>query len=336
MLECDKIHNAKYHNRSIINGSDTTLCQITILTISRLYRWRIQFVNVLACILAAPNAVIYEAVANSVDQYLAGMASKVSVKVDDDIILISDDGAGLPFDRPAPILEYTNLAEYYLMVRHDYPTADNHAPHIHLIGGGLGLAVVNAASEYIKVTSSNGSSVWRQIFGKGKKITSLTKVLFDMPSGTQLEIKLDSEIFQGFTPDLFELRKNMFELAHFYPGLVVEYQEERFIAREGLLDLASIHYKNAPDAWGDNPPVKFFHEGLLDNVHMHIAAIGDTDEETEYLSWVNGCPSVKGGTHVDSLRSVFIMAGWNPRISADTCHYARSTICRTVKGCIKK
>jgi len=263
----------------------------------------------------ALNSAIYEVIANSVDQYLSGVATKVELDVSEDVIRVSDDGPGLPFDKLAPNDKYTSLAEYYLMHRHDSPTADNHAPHIHFLGGGLGLAVVNAASEYINITSSNGSAVWKQSFGRGKVLTQPVKESQNAPSGTLLEIHLDKDIFLEYKPDAFALRKAMFELAHFYPGLVVDYNGERFIARKGLLDLACIHYQNNPAGYSDEPPARFFYEGTLEGTQVQVAIIGDAVTETEYLSWVNGVPSVGGGTHVEGLKAVLQAVSWKPKIA---------------------
>lgn len=263
----------------------------------------------------AVNSAIYEAVSNSIDQYLSGLATKVTIEIHRGVIKIIDDGPGLPFDKPSPSRDCSNLAEYYFLNRHDSPTADNHAPHIHIIGGGLGLAIVNAASEWVKVSSSNGSNKYSQSFGKGEILSSGTVENIQSSSGTELEIKLDSELFQGNQPDLCELRKTLFELAHFYPGLVVEFQEERFIARRGLLDLAYIQYSNPPAAWSLDPPLKYFFEGSENNIQVQVAALGETDSTTKFKSWVNGVETVEGGKHISGMITALKNANWNPRLA---------------------
>ena len=261
----------------------------------------------------ALNRAIYEGIANSVDQYLAKKATKVKLEIVNDVIKISDDSSGLPFEKVAPNSKYCNLVEYYLIHRHDSPTADNHAPHIHIVGGGLGLAVLNAAAEKLIITSSNGSIIWQQEFGQGKITSIATHEKSDDPKGTSLEFKLDEAIFEGYTPDLIDLRKTLFELAHFYPGLIVEFQDEKFVAHNGLLDLAYIHYKN--ESCATDPPLKFFYEGKNKDVQLQIAAIGETGKTTEYISWVNGSTSIEGGTHIEGLDNVFKIANWNPKIA---------------------
>ena len=261
----------------------------------------------------AVNHAIYEVVANSVDQYLCGAATKVKLEINDHSIRVTDDGAGLPFDKEAPNKNYSNLVEYYLTNRHDLATADNHAPHIHLIGGGLGLAVVNAVSEKVEIRSSNSSTTYRQIFSRGKIVSEATLEKNSTQAGTSIEIILDKEIFADYGADKNQLRKTMFELAHFYPGLIVEYQQERFHTENGLLDLAYIHY-NKTSFSETHTPTEFFYKGKHKEVQLQIAALGESNKSSEYLSWVNGSSTLKGGTHITGLKDIFRLANWNPDI----------------------
>ena len=262
----------------------------------------------------AVNAAIYEAIANSIDQYLSGKATKVKVEIVEGVVTVLDDGSGLPFDEPANDGSSLNLAEFYFLHRHNSPTADNHAPHIHIIGGGLGLAVVNAASEWIEVKSSNGKLLYKQEFGKGEAKTKSSIEEFESECGTELRFKLDSELFQQYRPDISELRKTLFELAHFYPGLIIEFQNERFVSERGLLDLAYIWYSKPPAAWSQEPPVGFYFEGQKDNIQIQLGTLG-SDKEAEIKSWVNGVETVEGGSHITGLYKAFDNVDWTPRIA---------------------
>lgn len=108
------------------------------------------------------------------------------------------------------------------------------------------------------------------------------------------------------------MRKTLFELVHFYPGLIIEFQEERFCAVNGLFDLALIYYKPRPVAWFYGVPVQFSFQGMLDQVDVIVAAVGDAEDqvETEFLSWVNGVQTVLGGVHVESLGNAFERVSW--------------------------
>jgi hypothetical protein len=83
-----------------------------------------------------------ELIANSLDQFLAGKVSRIAVQLHGARISVSDDGSG--FDWKGSRKDGRSLAEHYLIHYHNTPTADGHAPHIHLTSQGVGLVLVNA------------------------------------------------------------------------------------------------------------------------------------------------------------------------------------------------
>lgn len=259
------------------------------------------------------NNVVHELVANSIDLYLAGLSTKICVKIEKEVITVRDDGPGLAFWKKSKEDNNINFVQRYLTHRHDSPTADNHAPHIHLLGAGLGLAVVNSASSWLLVESSNGEKLWKQEFGRGHVTSDLSVKNTSSPKGTKIELTLDKELFGNNTVEMFELRKTMFEVAHFYPGIVIELQNERFCSDNGLLDLAYILYKRYSSF--SQPQKKFYFNGRKDDVQIQVAAIGDSDDKTDYCSWVNGSESVKGGTHVEGLKRTFRKISWTPKVA---------------------
>jgi len=220
------------------------------------------------------NRVLFEVIANSIDQYLAKQSTMIRVEFEGGIIRISDDGKGLPFDKASPENDKQNLVEYYFTTLHTSATADLHAPHIHVNLIGVGLAAVNAVCKNISITSFNGQKKFNQHFGKGKIITPLTTENDTNPSGTSIEIRIDEKIFDHAKPDLISLRKTLFEIAHFYPGLIVHLNAECFCAENGLLDLAQIYYQDKPAQYGFEMPPRFSFEGQHENVWISAAAIG--------------------------------------------------------------
>ena len=260
------------------------------------------------------NIAIYELIANAIDQYLAGFSTKISVQIEKDIIMICDDGKGLPFDKVAIDEHCSTLAQSYFLRRHNTPTADNHAPHIHLfVGGGLGLAVINSVCNYMKITSSNGVFVWEQTFGQGKVLSDVVKKETKLVSGTTIEMQLDKEIFEENIPDMFALRKILFEVAHFYPRLIVQFQEETFVSKNGLLDLAYMYY-HTKECCSYLAPLKFFYEGILDGIQIQVACVGKKRASSKFLSWVNGSSLTNGGRHIKGLNTLFKEISWHPQL----------------------
>jgi DNA gyrase subunit B len=259
------------------------------------------------------NVVVHELVANAVDLYLAGSSTKIGIKIEHQVITIEDDGPGLPFWEAAKEDSSINQVQRFLTHRHDAPTADNHAPHIHLVGGGLGLAVINAVSSKMFIQSADGERLWKQAFAKGYAASDLSVENSSQQKGTIIELTLDREIFGNNTVNMHELRKTMFEVAHLFPGLTLELQSERFRANNGLLDLAYILYKRA--SLFLPPPGIFYFHGKQGDVDIQVAALGDSDGETNYCSWVNGQESVSGGTHVKGLENAFKKISWSPSVA---------------------
>ncbi|WP_431689185.1 ATP-binding protein [Hahella sp. NBU794] len=257
----------------------------------------------------AVNHVVYELVANVVDLFLAGKATTLKVDVSESEIVVTDDGPGFPF----PVEDGArNPVEVYLTHHHDKPTADDHAPHIHVLGGGLGLAAVNAVSEKLTIESSNGVWRWRQVFGKGDVLAPLESFRCDGPSGSSIKLSLDPSVFHNRLPDFFQLRKAMFELAHLYAGLIVEFDGERYVSKQGLLALAYLMWSGPQCAFN---PKMFRLKGQTEDVEFEVAAIGEGGSSPRYKSWVNGCETEEHGAHVNGLRQALNNAEWTPDIA---------------------
>jgi DNA gyrase subunit B len=96
---------------------------------------------------------VYELVSNTLDCYLSGTATFVSVEIDGGNITVVDDGSGLPFDRPSNVVGMC-LATEFLTILHSTGSRDGHAPHVHARNiNGVGLAILNAASSQMKIQS---------------------------------------------------------------------------------------------------------------------------------------------------------------------------------------
>lgn len=257
------------------------------------------------------NLVIYELVANSIDQFLSGSATCIKISLDNECIIVSDDGNGLPFNKPSQEPDIS-LAEYYLTQGHQTATADDHAPHVHVAGCRcIGLIAVTAATATLQITSSNGSEVWRQDYREGKALAPPHHEASAQPKGSRFEFTLDKAVFGDAKIDTLLLRKDIFELAHFYPGLRIELGDECFISQHGLLELAYQFYLSR-DLFSR---IKTFNTQAMQNdIQISIAAIGTTESDTQYISWVNGGRSIKGGSHVNGVASAFEAIDWQPEI----------------------
>lgn len=101
-----------------------------------------------------PHRLLWEVVANCLDLEIGGSPLRIDVELHDDAsVSVQDDGPGI------------SLSLEQLMVEgHTTPTADGHAPHVHLTGPGLGLIVVSAMSERVEIRTRRGEVMVRQTF----------------------------------------------------------------------------------------------------------------------------------------------------------------------------
>lgn len=251
---------------------------------------------------------IHELVANGLDQYLAGKATRVEVSHDESRISISDDGEGLPFDIPGTAGR--SLAETYFTELHATPTADGHSPHIHLNSGGLGLVVITALSSLVEVVSHRSGLRWTQSFSRGKNLG----ILQQSPStgrGTCITFTPDLDAFSSPMPDWPSVRRRLFDTAHLFPGLRLALQEEAFHAPRGLLDYVAFEAAGTADTFGSQNQPVFSMNVDLNDIHINAAAYGSA-KSCKWRSWCNGITTTQHGTHVAGFKDALKTAGRKP------------------------
>jgi len=255
---------------------------------------------------------IYELVANGIDQYYRGEVTYVSVELKGEGFEICDDGPGLPFDEGSVVPE-RSLAEYFLKTIHHSATADDHAPHVHLALLGVGLAVVNFLSGRFEVNSWRAGKLWRQIYEEGVALTAPEVIEEGDGRGTKIWCVPDPKIFSA-QPRYEEVRSILFEAAHVFSGVKLMLNEEVFIAPGGLKSLGPI-LRGSMRGTGSRstyPPCHL--EGCVDGVQYELAVWwGDDSPRTMTThSWVNGVRTLHHGSHVDGVKAALKAIGTRP------------------------
>ena len=169
--------------------------------------------------------VVWEVLANSLDQVLSGKATQIDVTVHGDgSLTVADDGEG--FDTAAGADGTTALERAFTTLRDD-PTADGHAPHVHLTRG-LGLGPVSAVCDRVEVEVHRGSSRARQTFARGRALGPLVIEPADTAtaSGTAIRLHPDPEIFPAVTWDSRALDRRLVEIGSLWPALHCTFAQE--------------------------------------------------------------------------------------------------------------
>lgn len=253
---------------------------------------------------------VYEIVDNSVDEALAGFCSSVIITLHTDgSCSVEDNGRGIPTGiHPT---EKISAAEVVLTKLHAGGKFDKDT--YKFSGGlhGVGASVVNALSEWLKVTIHQNGSVFEQDYVRGKPQGRLKEIGSTEKRGTLMRFKPDAEIFQETTDLSFDvLSARMRELAFLNKGLRISIFDERsaksheFFFEGGIVSFVEhVNSKKSPLF----PEV--IHCQREDDLHIFEVALQYNDGYGEQLySFVNNINTIDGGTHVTGFKAALTKA----------------------------
>jgi len=248
---------------------------------------------------------VYEIVDNSVDEALAGHCNNINVTLNiDGSCTVEDNGRGIPTDiHPT---EGISAAEVVLTKLHAGGKFDKEA--YKFSGGlhGVGVSVVNALSEWLKLTIYQNGKIFEQEYRRGKPVTPLKEVGTTDKHGTKVQFLPDPQIFTETTEFSFDtLSARLRELAFLNKGLRITLDDKRnnkkheFFFEGGIVSFVEhINKKKTPLF----PEVIYFEQN--DDQYVLELAMQYNDGYGEQLfSFVNNINTVEGGTHVSGFKS---------------------------------
>jgi DNA gyrase subunit B len=250
----------------------------------------------------------YEVVDNSIDEALAGHASKISVVIHaDDSITVADTGRGIPVDiHPTEKIPGVELA---MTVLHAGGKFDKNS---YKVSGGLhgvGVSVVNALSEQLKVWVKRDGKEHYMDFVRGNTRTKLS-VLGKTPpndSGTKVWFKPDPEIFTELRFDYATLANRLRELSYLNKGVEIRLGDERegqekqetFMAKGGLKEM--VQFLNSSKKALHNEIV--YIDTRRDDIGIELAFQYNDGYNENVFSFVNNVNTHEGGTHLTGFKA---------------------------------
>ncbi len=255
---------------------------------------------------------VYEVTDNSIDEALAGHATKVDVIIQSDgSVKVSDDGRGIPVDTHKT--QKKSALEVVMTTLHAGGKFDNKAYRVS--GGlhGVGVSVTNALSEWCEVEVRRDGKVHSQKYKVGKPTGKIQVKGKAKTTGTTVIFKPDDTIFSTVDFSFDILSKRMRELAFLNKGIKITLSDERvtkgtkeaiFLYKGGIAEFIKYINRNK------NPLHKkiLYIEKTKDGVGVEISLQYNDSYGEEVFSFANNINTVEGGTHFSGFKTALTRA----------------------------
>src|SRR5499426_1677292 len=250
---------------------------------------------------------VYEVVDNSIDEALAGYCTEVHVSIHaDGSVTVTDNGRGIPTEIMPK--EGKPAAEIVLTKLHAGGKFDNDA---YKVSGGLhgvGVSVVNALSEWLKLEIWRGGKVYVQSYGRGVPMAPLEITGHTDRRGTKVTFRPDDKIFETTEFNFDVLSQRLRELAFLNRGLLITIDDERsdsagkkheFHYTGGIISFVEHLNKNKTPL---HDKVIYF-EGVREGIDLQIAMQYNDGYQEQIFTFANNINTHEGGTHMIGFKS---------------------------------
>lgn len=247
-----------------------------------------------------------EVVDNSIDEAMAGYCDQIDVEIyEDGSLSVRDNGSGIPIEVHPKTGKST--LETVLTVLHAGGKFGQEGSHYRVSGGlhGVGVAVVNALSEWLEAQVWYNGRHYSQRYERGKAVGELQDLGPTKQSGTMIRFKPDHQIFETVDFQTETIVYRLRELAFLNKGVAIHFMDRRskrrhrFLYKGGIISF--VDYLNRNKTVVNKKPVYF--ETAKDDIELEVAIqYNDTYTET-MLSFANNINTHEGGTHLSGFRS---------------------------------
>jgi DNA gyrase subunit B len=257
---------------------------------------------------------VYEVVDNSVDEALAGFATKIEVTIHlDNSITVVDDGRGIPVDDMDIDGEKVSAAQVVMTTLHAGGKFDSST---YKVSGGLhgvGVSCVNALSEELELEIWRDGATWQQTYSKGEPTSKMRKTgVAKVKRGTKVHFVPDRSIFTETQYNYDTLAQRLRELAFLNKGLLITLTDERstdsksgeakhteFKYNGGIAEFIK-HLNRGKQLLHDKP---IYMEAERSGVVMEIGLQYNDAYSESVFSFANNINTVDGGTHLSGFRT---------------------------------
>jgi DNA gyrase subunit B len=247
---------------------------------------------------------VWEVVDNSIDEAMAGHATRIEVRIlPDATVVVTDDGRGVPVGRHATGKDALEVVHTVLHAGGKFGGGG------YKVSGGLhgvGVSVVNALSEWLRVETARDGHVWAQEYVRGKPSTPVTKVgPQGARKGTRTAFRADPEVFEAVEFSFETIAQRLRESAYLNKGLWIALLDERadrersFYFEGGLVSFVR-HLNRHKEVLHARPIAVERRDGAT----TIEVALQYNDSFTENVfAFANNINTVDGGSHITGFRA---------------------------------
>ncbi len=240
---------------------------------------------------SSPDDGIYvllkEVIDNSIDEFTMGHGRHIDVTIEQKKVVVRDYGRGIPLGKVVDVVSKMNTGAKY----------DSKAFQKSVGLNGVGTKAVNALSDYFKVESFREAKMKMAEFEKGILKHENKEVKTTEENGTQITFMADESVFKNFHFIHEYLDNQFWNYCYLNAGLVINFNNKRYISKNGLLDLLQRKTNE------DELRYPIIHLKAED---IEVAFAHNNDYGEDIFSFVNGQYTTQGGTHQQAFREMFV------------------------------